>query len=353
LNWESRGRVYARNGILLASDIVVAVVALIPLAGSPLQAVYAAATAALWGLFAGLRLGLVMAVPLCLFQITAYEPTWQGLVTGSAGACLTAALAWTGTTLGRKLRSQARTASELAATRAHEAVLAERLRLARDLHDTVTGDLAGLALATRGLTERLEQEGAGPATVRTANALCDAVRTAHRHARSALDGLRDDDAGVAGPVTRIARRWSELTGTRVNVMVCAGADEAVGPGRAWHIRAVITELLENIRKHAQASEVDVVVTTAGNAAEVLVADDGRGLPDEMSPTGGYGLRGIRERATSCGGNAVWTSAPGVGTAVRVTLPAEPDDVPDGLSGTPSGRGPRRLPQMLTGVVEVT
>lgn len=63
LNWDARGRAYARNGILLAGDVVVAVVTLLPIAGSPLMAIYAAATAALWGLLAGPLLGLVMAVP--------------------------------------------------------------------------------------------------------------------------------------------------------------------------------------------------------------------------------------------------------------------------------------------------
>ncbi|WP_036970635.1 hypothetical protein, partial [Promicromonospora kroppenstedtii] len=115
LNWDTRGRFYARNGILLAGDTAVAVVALLPLAGSPLMAVYAAATAALWGLFAGLRLAVVMAAPLCLYQLTAYDGGWRGLVTGTAGAVLTIIMTWTGTHLGRRLRRQAVQAAELAA----------------------------------------------------------------------------------------------------------------------------------------------------------------------------------------------------------------------------------------------
>lgn len=351
LNWETRGRVYARNGILLASDIVVAVVALIPLAGSPLQAVYAAATAALWGLFAGLRLGLVMAVPLCLFQITAYEPTWRGFVTGVSGAALTAAMAWTGTMLGRRLRNQAITTAELSAAREHEAVLAERLRLARDLHDTVAGDLAGLSHTTRGLADRLERERAAPGTVDVARRLSDAVQTAHRHTRSALGELRDDSQGVTRPVNETARRWTERTGIPANVVVRAGADEIIGPGRARHIRAVITELLENIRKHAAASRVDVLVTTTGLAAELIVTDDGRGLPADVPATSGYGLRGIRERAALCGGDVIWAPAPGGGTAVRVFLPAEPghpagDPMDDAPGVVP--RQPPRTPRVHGG-----
>ncbi|MBO0608758.1 sensor histidine kinase [Myceligenerans salitolerans] len=350
LNWETRGRVYARNGILLACDIVVAVVALIPLAGSPLMAVYAAATAALWGLFAGLRLGLVMAVPLCLFQLTAYEPSWQGFVTGIAGAALTTVMTWTGTMLGRRLRKQAVLSAELAATREHQAVLAERLRLARDLHDTVAGDLAGLSLTTRGLADRLQREGAAPGTVEVARHLSDAVQAAHRHTRSALGELRDDSHGVTGPVTDLTRRWTDRTGVPAHVTVRAGTDEIIGPARARHIRAIVTELLENIRKHAAASRVEVVVTTNGPAAEVLVTDDGRGLPDDVPATSGYGLRGIRERAALCGGDVIWAPAPDGGTAVRVFLPAEPDepaDEPDGVSDVVPHRTPR-LPDARRG-----
>lgn len=355
LNWEARGRVYARNGILLAGDIVVAVVALIPLAGSPLQAVYAAATTALWGLFAGLRLGLVMAAPLCLFQITAYEPSWRGFVTGISGAALTAVMTWTGTMLGRRLRSQAATTAELAATREHQAVLAERLRLARDLHDTVAGDLAGLSLTTRGLADRLEREGSPTRTIEVAHMLSDAVRTAHRHTRSALGELRDDSRGVARPLTDLVRRWTERTGIPVDVTVRAGTDEIVGPERARHIRAVVTELLENIRKHSGASRVEVVVTTTGPAAEVLVVDDGRGLPREVPADSGYGLRGIQERAALCGGDAVWERAPRGGTAVRVFLPEEPAGVPDGAADLPGPtihRPPGKSPGIRSRTAEV-
>lgn len=325
LNWETRGRVYARNGILLAGDTAVAVVALLPLAGSPLMAIYAAATAALWGLFAGLALALVMAAPLCLYQLTAYDDGWRGLVTGAAGAALTVIMAWTGTHLGRRLRRQAILSAELATARADQAALAERLRLARDLHDTVAGDLAGLALTAHGLAERLDREGASRGAVEVARGLDAAVRTAHEHTRRALGELRDDHDGLAGLVTGIARRWTGRTGIPAAVDVGPGVDDVAGEHRVRHVRAAVTELLENVRKHAHASRVEIAVSAADGAVELLVSDDGSGLGAGAGAPGGgrYGMRGVRERAQLCGGDATWEPGPDGGTVVRVLLPVEP------------------------------
>ncbi|PUB30156.1 signal transduction histidine kinase [Promicromonospora sp. AC04] len=359
LSWETRGRYYARNGIMLAGDIVVAVSVMLPLTGSPLMPVYAAATAALWGLFAGLRLALLMAAPLCLYQLTAYDDGWRGLVTGIAGAGLTVVMTWTGTHLGRSLRRQARTSADLASARADQAALAERLRLARDLHDTVAGDLAGLALTTRGLADRLGREGVARSTVALAHQLGDAVRSAHQHTRAALGELRDEPDGVAGPVTDLARRWTERTRTPAQVSIAPGVDDVVGAGRARHVRAIVTELLENVRKHAHASGVEISVTAADGRIELLVSDDGSGLPaaapeaqgsrgaqprgeSPRAPGAGYGLRGLRERAALCGGHATWTRGPDGGTVVRVLLPVEPAAEPRGsteLAPNPAAQPP--------------
>jgi two-component system sensor histidine kinase UhpB len=336
LNWETRGRVYARNGILLAADAAVAVVALLPLAGSPLMAIYAAATAALWGLFAGLWLALVMAAPLCLYQLTAYDDGWRGLVTGAAGACLTIIMTWTGTHLGRRLRRQAILSAELATARADQAVLAERLRLARDLHDTVAGDLAGLALTAHGLADRLDREGAARDTLAVVRELGGAVRTAHEHTRRALGELRDDHDGVAGVLTEIARRWTERTGIPVVVDVGPGVEGAAGAGRARHVRALVTELLENVRKHAGASRVRIAASAADGVVELLVSDDGVGLRAGEPGRGRYGMRGVRERAELCGGDATWSPGPEGGTVVRVVLAAEPAGGSETVPGVAAG-----------------
>lgn len=354
LNWDLRGGVYARNGVLLAADLVVTLLTLLPVAGSPLVAIYAAASAALWGLLAGLLLSLIMVVPLGLYQLTAYGDGWRDVVVGAAGSALVVVMAWTGTVVGRRLRRQFLMSAELAAAREHEAVLAERLRLARDLHDTVAGDLAGLALATRGLADRLSREGAAPGTVEMAHGLSDAVGIAHRHTRTVLGELRDETSGLSGPVIELVQRWTDRTGIPASALVGPDIDDAVGPGRARHVRAVVAELLENVRKHAGASLAVVSVSLVGTAVTVRVQDDGRGLTTRavidarrQRRDGGYGLRGVEERAALCGGNATWASTPGEGTTALVLLPDEPTSTDEGGRRAPTAglerlRAPARV-----------
>lgn len=333
LHWDTRRNARVHTTTLLAVDVVVTAAAVLPLAGSPLVAVYCAATAALWGLVTRPPLALVVTALLVLHQLmlASYDDGWRGVAPGVAGALLVVAMTAAGTALGHRLRRADGAAAELRTERARGAVLAERQRLARDLHDTVAGDLAGLALATHGLAGQLDREGAPQDTVELARELGDAVEVAHRRTLTALGELRDELGGVAGPVADIARSWSDRTGIPAHVSVEPGVEAVAGPGRARHVRAVVAELLENVRKHAGASQVEVVVSVGGDAVEVLLSDDGRGLPrapdDVPSPRhGGYGIRGIRERAALCGGHAVWEPRAGGGTTVRVLLPAEPGEV---------------------------
>lgn len=328
LNWRSRGPVYARNGILLAADVLVAAIVIVALAGSPLMAVYAAATGALWGLFAGVRLALVMTTPLCLILLQWSVPDGglRGLVTGLAAAGLTVAMAAAGTTLGNTLRAQAQAATDLAAAREREAATAERLRLARDLHDTLAGDLAGIAMATGELGDRLAREDSVRPTLELARSVDAAVRVAHRHTRLALGELREVPMGLARALPALVAAWTERTSIPVDLDLAPDLDTVAGAGRAGHLRAVVGELLENVRKHAGATRVDVTVTTDNHEIAVVVTDDGNGIGPRRADQDAFGLRGIRERAGLCGGHADWQPGPNGGTVASVHLPAEPQTV---------------------------
>jgi signal transduction histidine kinase len=115
--------------------------------------------------------------------------------------------------------------------------------------------------------------------------------------------------------------------------------EAVGNGGAAIIRSEISgvkrplptttevvllrvaqEALANVRKHAAAGRVDVELRYDDGAVALTVRDDGRGF-DPAAVSGGYGLRGMRERIRQAGGTITVATAPGEGTVVRAEVPA--------------------------------
>jgi signal transduction histidine kinase len=80
------------------------------------------------------------------------------------------------------------------------------------------------------------------------------------------------------------------------------------------------EALANVRKHAAARAVQVLLRYEPGAVSLEVTDDGRGF-DPAEVNGGYGLRGMRERLSQAGGRVEVRSAPGTGTRVRAEVPA--------------------------------
>ena len=89
------------------------------------------------------------------------------------------------------------------------------------------------------------------------------------------------------------------------------------------------EALSNVRRHAKASTVDLVLAAApGGTVRLEVVDDGQGM--DPAAVEGFGLRGMRERVTSGGGLLAVTSDVGLGTRVQVTLPSGADT--DGTDG---------------------
>lgn len=323
LNWNSRGPVYFRNGVLLSGDIVVTVLVLVVFSGTTIVVAYGAATVALWGATTGLRVALLMAVPVValLVRWTSLEG-WRSLTGAAVAVAAVVGMAWAGKTLGDSVRRHQGIAAELARERAEHAASEERLRIARDLHDTVAGDLAGMRLLAQGLRSRLESGEREASCVELARTLDDATRVAHRHTRMALDELRSDD-DLRQELARRCEGWSAQTGVTLRLTV-DGPLGAVPRRVSGDARAVVGELLENVRKHADATEVtvDVRATDDGGSVVVVVEDDGRGIgPAGDAPDGHYGVRGIRERAEAVGGSAAWENAALGGTRVTVVLGA--------------------------------
>jgi len=86
---------------------------------------------------------------------------------------------------------------------------------------------------------------------------------------------------------------------------------------------VAQEALNNVVKHAQASEVTIVLGTHENWVKMIIDDNGKGIPDGAMRPNTLGLTSMRERVEQLGGTIEWTTGKdGVGTAVRVKVPCE-------------------------------
>lgn len=327
-SWESRGELLSRSGILLACDLVITVLVVILVSGQ-LMAVYAAATVALLGVVVGTGLALVMAIPLALLLVGDVRAVGvAALVVPVTAAFGVVAMAWAGNTLGQALRAQDTAARELSVARTRRAATMERVRIARDLHDTVAGDLAGARMLSHALADLLEAGGTGGRPLELARQLAQTCATAHTHTREALTELRQAERGASEEIAEAAGRWAERTGLTLGLTV-DDAVEAVPDDVLHDLRAILLELLENVRRHAHASRVDVGVAVAEGAVRLVVTDDGRGMDlDAPVPDGHYGLCGIQERVAERSGSVVRTAPRGGGLRTEVVL----------ATGRPARRG---------------
>ena len=104
---------------------------------------------------------------------------------------------------------------------------------------------------------------------------------------------------------------------------------------AYHLRMIVQELLTNVLKHAGAATVRLRAERGPGGLLLVVRDDGAGFDPVMSTAGQpghYGCVGIRERCLKIGATVLWTSSPGMGTTVEVSLPVPAPLAP----GDPAG-----------------
>ncbi|SFJ82125.1 sensor histidine kinase [Cellulomonas sp. KH9] len=331
LTWDSSGAMLSRSGILLACDLVTTVLVVQALSGD-IMTVYAAATVALLGVVVGARLALVMAsaIAMVLVYVNAQDATgatWLVVTVGSLGVM---AMAWAGAALGRSLRAHDVAAHEAALAQVRRAATLERVRIARDLHDTAAGDLAGATMLSGTLLARLTSEGVSERTIALARQLDEACRAAHLDTRTALGELRRAGAQPVDDLTEACERWSRDVGTPVALDVDPRYGD-VDTDVAADVRAMVLELLENVRRHADARRVEVTVRVADGELTLTVTDDGRGMAaapplDALVADGHFGLQGMDERAHGRGGRVVRETPPGGGLRTRVTLALAPDVV---------------------------
>jgi signal transduction histidine kinase len=197
----------------------------------------------------------------------------------------------------------------------------ERRRIARDLHDGVVQDLAGLGYALTALGDGLPNEPA-----------CEVARQGTRKAigilRRDVDALRtlitdiyppELDKGQLVPAIAGMLRTVGTEGPRTSLSAPDHLDVDLGRDVSVLLYRVVREAVRNAVKHAHAETVEVRLSTDRSKATVEVVDDGIGMAGD-APPGHFGLRLLADRVENLGGELVVTSAVGQGTTVTAELP---------------------------------
>jgi two-component system, NarL family, sensor kinase len=197
----------------------------------------------------------------------------------------------------------------------------ERSRIARDLHDGVVQDLAGVSLTIAGVLDRLgpnrEPELRGPLTEAAAS-----TRHGIRQLRTLLVDLVPRDLSRTGLEPALSDLMSGLTqdGVRTNLDVEALLD--LNDTEQSLVYRTAQESIRNVRRHAKATRVDVSVRKVGSYVELSIVDNGVGFnPGEKRPDGNMGVELVRTAAANHGAMYSVKSSPGAGTAVSLSLPA--------------------------------
>lgn len=227
------------------------------------------------------------------------------------------------------LANQAAIATENARlqTRLRElAVVAERERIAREMHDGLAQVLGYVNTKSQAVEELLIAGRTDEARGHLAE-LAAAARSIYVDVREAILGLRSPVApgvGLVAAVEDYAARFAEAS----KIAVAVDAPDPIrqlefDPKVEAQVFRIVQEALTNVRKHSGAGRADVVFAVRDGRLEVVVADDGGGLDEQVAPDAPprYGLRAMRERADSIGATVAWTDPPDGGHEVRLMVAA--------------------------------
>jgi signal transduction histidine kinase len=202
------------------------------------------------------------------------------------------------------------------------AVLEERDRIARELHDSLAQALGYLGLRASVLQDLLA-DGAVDRAAAEARGISEVVDDAYADVREAILGLRmkTNRQGFVAGLREYVRKFGLQTGIRVEIRVEPETIPGLAPNVEIQLLRVVQEALANVRKHAKAESVVVRIWAEAEQLCVAVEDNGCGFnPDRPAPSGHFGLTTMRERIQGVDGSLVITSGPGEGTSVVVCLP---------------------------------
>ena len=191
--------------------------------------------------------------------------------------------------------------------RAEAAVVEDRRRMARDLHDGLTQELSYIWAQA----QRLAGNPGDHSAALHIRGAADRAIDESRHAIAALTRPHEGSIGEAVEelAEELARRYE------VKIVLSGRPDTHVDDALADAILRITGEAIRNAVRHGGASRIDIALATG--PLRLGVSDNGCGFAPDEDTSGGFGLTSMRERAASVGGSLVIESAPGEGTTVRL------------------------------------
>ena len=207
----------------------------------------------------------------------------------------------------------------------YQAVLSERMRVGRELHDTLEQGLAGIGLQLEAVAGSLQTS--PEAAQKSLDVARHMLRYSLEEARRSVMDLRSqalESRDLAGALTDMARQMTQNTSAQAEVRA-EGTAVRLDASEEHHLLRIGLEALTNAIKHSGAKRITITLRFRTDAVELAVEDNGcgigHGVPD--SPGGLFGLQGIRERVDKLGGVLHLDSGPGSGTLLSVVVPMGP------------------------------
>ncbi|MFD8971712.1 sensor histidine kinase [Streptomyces sp. NPDC059593] len=238
----------------------------------------------------------------------ALEIAWL-IAAGAAGEALRQA--------ERRADEAERTREETARRRADE----ERLRIARELHDSLTHQISIIKVQSEVAVHVARKR--GEQVPEALLAIQEAGREATRELRATLEALRDDDTSPPrglGHVPELVER-SRLTGLDATLTI-EGQQQDVSAAVGRTVYRIVQESLTNIARHSDAATASVRIDYRPGALAVRIDDDGGATPATATPSPGVGLLGMRERVTVLGGRLRAEPRGEGGFTVQAELPLD-------------------------------
>jgi signal transduction histidine kinase len=201
------------------------------------------------------------------------------------------------------------------------AIVEERERIGRDLHDSVIQSIYAVGLSLEDVPDLMADE-PDEARQRVERAI-DSLDQSIRDIRNFIFGLRPELLAQAGLVGGLAALADEF---RVNSMIdvdveARGMEESdLAPDQTSHLLSIAREGLSNIARHSKATRGLVLVTAEGGLIRLVITDNGVGFdPDQQRPPAHQGLTNMRDRVSAMGGHMQLISEPGAGTRIIVEV----------------------------------